>query len=361
MTLSYVISVFVAPLHESTDTGSVGDKFTASERDGYENIMREIIISEVDPIERIVHLLSDEQEWALRSAQAANRPLLVRGEPGIGKTQLALAAAMDPEQPRPIVTLTVDSRTESRDLLWTFDAVQRLAEAQVVSNIYQDKQDLETLKREIDVRRFVRPGPIWWALDWTSASKQLGPNEQPPATPKTWKPQHGVVVLIDEIDKAESDLPNGLLEAFGMRQFTPQGWDRPITIPPGTEPPLVIVTTNEERVLPDAFIRRCFVLSMDLPNVRKAANKDAFASHLVRHGQAHFPSADEKLLADAADLLFNDRKRAAEKMQSPLPGQAEYLDFLRAIMKLAADGEDPDEVFQRIKAFVFQKSRGTDA
>ncbi|MDA1016314.1 MAG: hypothetical protein O3A00_17885 [Planctomycetota bacterium] len=68
------------------------------------NKYREIILSEADPIERIVHLLSDDQEWALKSAMAANRPLLVRGEPGIGKTQLALAAAKDPLRPRPIVT-----------------------------------------------------------------------------------------------------------------------------------------------------------------------------------------------------------------------------------------------------------------
>lgn len=323
--------------------------------------LRPIIISEADPIERIVHLLTPTEEWATKGALAANRPLLIRGEPGIGKTQLALAAAKDERNPRPIVTLTVDSRTESRDLLWTFDAVQRLAEAQVLSSIYKDAADLDKLKHEINVQRFIRPGPIWWAIDWQSAEQQLGPNEEPPPKPKGWEPKDGVVVLIDEIDKADSDLPNGLLEAFGMRQFTPLGWDSPITMPTDTAPPLVVVTTNEERVLPDAFVRRCFVLNMDLPDVRNAANKSKFVSYLMERGGAHFPQATDELLSRAAELMFDDRRHAIERHQSPLPGQAEYMDFVRAIMKLAADGEDADEVFDQIKSFVFHKARGVES
>lgn len=318
--------------------------------------MREIELSNPCPDsgERIVHLLKDGEEWAIKGALAANRPLLIRGEPGIGKTQLALAAAKDLN--RPIVTLTVDARTESRDLLWTFDAVQRLAEAQVISSIYKTESDLEKLKQEIDVRRFVQPGPIWWALNWTSARNQLGTSAAEPERPAGWSPEQSVVVLIDEIDKAESDLPNGLLEAFGMRQFTPLGWDEPVTMPTGTTAPLIVVTTNEERVLPDAFVRRCFVLNMDLPDVRKSSNRDNFVAHMTERGQAHFPDADTKLIADAAELLYRDRLQAAQNQQSQLPGQAEYLDFLRAIMTLANKGEDPRKVFEKISGFVFRKS-----
>lgn len=320
--------------------------------------MREVFLSKVDSIEQTVHLLTEEEEWAIKGAKAANRPLLIRGEPGVGKTQLALAAAKDPENPRPIVSLTVDARTEARDLLWTFDAVQRLAEAQVLSNVYKNIEDLEILRSKIDVKKFVRPGPIWWAINWESALKQL--EEEPPEVPEGWKPEDGVVVLIDEIDKAESDLPNGLLEAFGMRQFTPQGWDRPISMKSNVAPPLVIVTTNEERMLPDAFVRRCFVLNMELPDVRNADSQEAFKSYLVKRGQAHFPTAAVELLVKAAQLLYEDRRRAIEQQQTPLPGQAEYLDFVRAIMKLAHQGEDANEVFEKINAFVFQKSRGVD-
>lgn len=318
--------------------------------------MREIFLSKVDAIEQTVHLLRDEEDWAIKAAKAANRPLLIRGEPGVGKTQLAMAAAKDPEDARPLVSLTVDSQTESRDLLWTFDAVQRLAEAQVLSNVYKNIEDLEVLRSKIDVKEFVRPGPIWWAIDWQSAAKQH--RDEPPEVPDGWKPEAGVVVLIDEIDKAESDLPNGLLEAFGMRQFKPQGWDRSIKMKPNVAPPLVIVTTNEERMLPDAFVRRCFVLHMDLPDIRNDENKEKFKAHLVQRGQAHFPTAETGLLGKAAELLFRDRRQAAEQQQTPLPGQAEYLDFVRAIMKLAEQGEDANEVFEKINAFAFQKSRG---
>ena len=99
-----------------------------------------------------VHLLEDKDEWAIK---AANRPLLVRGEPGIGKTQLARAAAADLK--RPLVSLTVDANTESRELMWSFDAVQRLAEAQVASATTTDEAELQD---RIAVKTFVRPGPI---------------------------------------------------------------------------------------------------------------------------------------------------------------------------------------------------------
>jgi MoxR-like ATPase len=130
---------------------------------------------------RFVHIMDDAEDWAIQSSLAANRPLLVRGEPGIGKTQLAHAAAVDLN--RPLVSLTVDSNTESRELMWTFDAVQRLAEAQVVSNFIKNEQELE---ERIHVRNFIRPGPLWWAYDWESAEKQLSTGDRTPQIPKGW-------------------------------------------------------------------------------------------------------------------------------------------------------------------------------
>lgn len=315
-------------------------------------------------VEHVVHLLSDEEEWAIEGALAANRPLLVRGEPGIGKTQLAWAAAEYLR--RPLRTLTVDAHTESREVMWTFDAVKRLAEAQVISNIYRKPDDpddpdaIGKVRSAIDVKNFVRPGPLWWAFDWGSARRLLEDRKEPvPKPPDNWEDTKGVVVLIDEIDKGESDLPNGLLEAFGMSQFTPQGWDEPITLKQG--PPLVIITSNEETALPDAFVRRCFVMNLELPDVRKPEQRPAFKEYLIERGANHFPEAQQELpqlLQEAAELLLKDRLHALQNRLTPLPGQAEYLDLLRAVMTLRKRGKDPHEVLNRLQKFAFGKARG---
>src|SRR6185312_13719856 len=96
---------------------------------------------------------------AVNAALAAQRPLLVRGEPGVGKTQLAEAVAA--ELQRAFYSYTVDSRTESRDLLWRFDAVMRLAEAQLYGVLHPEPNENEVV-RELAVKKFVHPGPLWW-------------------------------------------------------------------------------------------------------------------------------------------------------------------------------------------------------
>jgi MoxR-like ATPase len=335
--------------------------------------MKSIVLSGLESGEQITHLLEDKEHWAIKAALAANRPLLVRGEPGIGKTQLAWAAAVMLN--RPLVSMTVDSNTESRELMWTFDAVQRLAEAQIASATTTNKKELQDL---IMVKNFVRPGPIWWAFDWNSAKDLLRPGENPPALLSTqnetqWTPDQGVVILIDEIDKAESDVPNGLLEALGYREFTPLGRDEPIKLASDVQPPLIVITTNEERVLPDAFVRRCFVLPLELPDISTEDGQNKFVEHLVKRGETHFPASPKVMISPAeetqegqpkplpqaaAELLLKDRQRAIKNQQTPLPGQAEYLDFLRAIMKLADKGEDPSNVFKQVQSFVFSKSSG---
>jgi MoxR-like ATPase len=200
-----------------------------------------------------VHAFDKRSVGAVNAALAAQRPLLVRGETGVGKTQLAEAVAARLQ--RAFYPFTVDARTESRDLLWRFDAVMRLAQAQLCAVLYRD--DAESVKRELAVTNFVHPGPLWWAFD--AASAQAANSGRPPPGPKenARRMKNGWVVLIDEIDKAESDVPNGLLEALGAGQFTPEGYEQAVTIT--GVPPLIIITTNEERVLPDAFVRRCLV------------------------------------------------------------------------------------------------------
>ena len=309
--------------------------------------------------EKVVHLMEAREHWAIEAAVAANRPLLVQGEPGVGKTQLAMAAAK--KLGRPLVTFTVDSRTESRDLLWTFDAVQRLAEAQVVSSIYRKKEDLPKLEARIDVGHFVHPGPLWWAINWGSAMKKLRPGQQPPGSLDDMKPDAGVVILIDEIDKGDRDLPNGLLEVFGARQFTPQGSTEVVRSEPGTPAPLIIVTTNGERSLPPAFVRRCLSLELRLPSVLgsrgEELNKeelDKFVAHLTKRGRLHFPDAPQDRLEKAARQIMSYRQSAYRNQQVQKPGQSEFLDLLRTVHNLA-DKYDADEVFKNV-CELFRKS-----
>jgi MoxR-like ATPase len=294
------------------------------------------------------HLFDDESADAIRAALAAMRPLLIRGEPGVGKTQLAAAAAS--AFGRPLVTKVVDSRTESRDLMWEFDAVLRLADAQIAvalpaGNVHRPPSSEEAtrdstrvrLREQLAVANYVRPGPLWWAFDWESAKTQAERTQTPiPRLESKSDPTNGCVVLLDEIDKADTDVPNGLLEALGSGSFTPLGRSDPIEVK--GEPPLVVITTNEERVLPNAFMRRCLVLDLKLPD-----DDDGLTTHLVARAVAHFPkhaSKSRDVFVSAAELLVRDRRIAVKANVSPLPGQAEYLDLLRAVFRLAPGDVD---------------------
>jgi MoxR-like ATPase len=323
------------------------------------------------------HQFDAESALALRAAVAACRPLLVRGEPGVGKTQLAAAAAR--AFGRPLVQKVVEARTESRDLLWEYDAVLRLAEAQVagaLGSIAFGQSDEEPalrnadhvrqsiigrLRADLDASRFVRPGPLWWAFDWEDARNQARISRSPEPTLADWaKPSSGCVVLIDEIDKGDTDVPNGLLEALGAGEFTPLGRDKPVQV--RGEFPLVIITTNEERALPNAFVRRCLVLHLNLPK-----GDDQLIEFLVGRARVHFPGAtgSEKsieLFRRVAEILVSDRREAEARSISPLPGQAEYLDLIRTLLKLAP--ESPDEqwlLLDEIKAFALRKNEGPGA
>ena len=293
-----------------------------------------------------VHLFDKASAWAVLAALAANRPLLVRGEPGVGKSQLARAAAVWLK--RPILSIVVDSRTESHDLLASFDAVQRLARAQIGSAIRDE--NTESL---LAVENFLHPGKLWWAFDWVGAEKQARVAKAPvPICPPGSDPSNGCVVLIDEIDKAESDLPNGLLEALGSGSFPVRGREAPVEVV-GPHP-LVVVTTNEDRVLPNAFLRRCLVLYIELP-----PDGDELKQHLVQRGRAHFQGMSTDLLERVAEMLVEERKEARARHIRPLPGQAEYLDLLRAVDRLSvARSLDPAAVLDEVSGFVLKKNLG---
>ncbi|MEM7473985.1 MAG: AAA family ATPase [Planctomycetota bacterium] len=331
------------------------------------NWIEPVELTNAEGVPEQYHQFESKSASAIRAAIGARRPLLVRGQPGVGKTQLAHAAAKLLK--RPIVQIVVDSRTESRDLMWNYDPVKRLADAQLEAAIAAVRQSSENstagTTKSHDTRReeikaalrpsnYIQPGPLWWAFDWEGAQRQADisgcdhETYQEPANPR-----NGVVMLIDEIDKAESDVPNGLLEALGSNRFRPFGFHEDILTQ--GESPLVVITTNEERSLPDAFVRRCVVLQLALPTEPKELEE-----LLVERGKIHFKtqaSSQPKIFEKAAEMLVKDRTRANELRRMPLPGQAEYLDLLRAVFSWSETNETKSlELLNELREFTLRKN-----
>ncbi len=293
------------------------------------------------------HCFDDETVVnALKAALAAQRPLLVRGEPGTGKSQLARAAAH--VLGRQFVSEVVSARSESQDLICRFDAVGRLAKAQTLK---VETTDDAKIKAELKPEKFISPGALWWALDWASADRVHNNSEyqlQRPEAPVGWKPENGSVLLIDEIDKADAELPNGLLETLGNNAVTIPWVNQ--SLGHGTSPPpLMIISTNEERELPAAFVRRCLVLNLKLPA------DDKLEAWLVKRGELHFgEDCPADIRHEAARQLLTDRKAAKDLGLTP-PGQAEYLDMLRALALFGKAGEDQQAMLAAISDFALKK------
>lgn len=278
----------------------------------------QIITLSEDPLRK--HVFLEDDIRAVEAALGAQRPLLLLGEPGIGKSQLAEAIAH--AQGWDFRSKTVDALTEPGDLLWDEDAVSRLAEAQLAGATRQD--DAEQIRANLRRDKFVTPGVLWWAFDPNSAAKAAG---------KPMVKTSRTVALIDEIDKAESSVPNGLLEALGAGKFRVPGRDENDPICVSTWP-LVIITSNDERPLPKAFIRRCIVHRMTADGIH------SFADWLITRGQAYYPAPELKeTLEHVAAAVKADRVRAENDRLYPLPGLAEYLDLLRALF--AHGPQDP--------------------
>jgi MoxR-like ATPase len=243
------------------------------------------------------HLWSQPEIDALILAQACRRPLLVRGEAGCGKSQVARAAAQVLGGTEPLVEV-IHPRFEALDLLYRFDTLARLADAQIG-------------QLDADNAKYVRRGRLWEAYEQSSAG---------PAQP---------VLLIDEIDKADADIPNALLEVLGNRSFTvPPLNNRAIQAHPERFP-LIVITTNEERELPPAFIRRCVVLNLNPPEA------DArFIGWLVERGRVHgHLRIEDASREQAARQVLADRK-AAIANGYPWVGLSEYIDLLTALHEL---------------------------
>lgn len=291
------------------------------------------------------HLFEQDDINAIEMAYYSGRPLLIRGETGSGKSQLARALAH--VWGRLFFSKVVNSRTESQDLHYRFDAVARLADAQAASVFIKDANE-EKVKTYLNPLKYLNPGVLWWVFDWNNANriyltqghknkrrikpKLLDLDEQE----KQWQPKDGAVILIDEIDKAETDLPNDLLESLGNGAFTVPWLDDAVCMQE-QNPPIVIITTNDERELPAAFVRRCIVLDLNPPR-----EKDALIAWLCNRGRVHFlDQCSDKTRLLAAELLVQNRIKADSKGVSPA-GQAEYLDLLRVLCK-QTEGYKNDE------------------
>jgi len=302
---------------------------------------------------------------------ASGRPLLIRGESGIGKTQLARAAAEVLKVP--LLHHVVDERTERDDLLYHADAVARLAAAQVAAIVEKDNPG--TALQRLHERNFIRPGIFWWALNWDDAATQAQrytkycrPCRSPSDTPRNPDASCSCVMLIDEIDKADPSVPNGLLECLGSDGFGTPLIDEGVHIPSGGKPPLVILTTNEERELPLAFLRRCLVMTIPFPREDVAARKFLIEDRArVRYPlEADISSA---VCNDAATQLLRERQQADRGRHEGLskPGAAEFLDLIRVLVELGRKVEVAQrpaqqlEFLKQVGTFVLRKRRDEDA
>lgn len=298
---------------------------------------------------------------AIRAALASGRPLLLRGESGIGKSQLARAAAFKLEVP--FLSHVVDERTERDDLFYSYDAVGRLGRAQVLGALRGEAGDPKSV---LDERNFVRPGVLWWGFDWQGASEQATRYRTScrdcamPSEVQNWKSgsdtkaghPFGPVVLIDEIDKADPSIPNGLLEALGNDGFRSEQIGISVRLPKLARPPLIVITTNEERELPRAFLRRCLVLTLTFPDTQEEAIRFLMERARVRHTTKVIL---DKVLRKAAEALLGER-REQDQRGVVRPGAAEFLDLVGILVELhAGDAKQQGKALADVRDFVFKK------
>jgi MoxR-like ATPase len=274
-----------------------------------------------------VYVHDDRIRTATRVALATGRPLLLRGPAGTGKSSLApfMARALK----RRFYAFTVTARTQARDLMWRFDALGRLSDAQIRRPGDDGPSKVDRLEH------YVEPGVLWWALDPASARRRgvadgeiIVPPVSAPDDPGKGPIGNGAVVLIDEIDKADPDVPNNLLEPLGSLQFSVDETQANVALK-GT-PPLVFITTNDERELPAAFRRRCVILYL-----QKHERADLIAIARVHFGD-HNPPVTDDIAGRIADAHLRLRDLADKDGQRP-PSTAEYLDAVRACLRLGAD------------------------
>jgi MoxR-like ATPase len=234
------------------------------------------------------YVASDDLAIAVNAAVTLQRPLLVKGEPGTGKTELArqVAEALH----LPLIEWHVKSTTKAQRGLYEYDAVSRLRDSQLGD------------ARVHDVRNYIRKGKLWQAFEAETR----------------------VVLLIDEIDKADIEFPNDLLQELDRMEFHVYETGETVT---ARHRPVVIITSNNEKELPDAFLRRCFFHYIRFPDPETLAA-------IVR---VHFPEIKGQLLTAALTQFFELREVPGLKKK---PSTSEVLDWLRLLLAEDLTAED---------------------
>lgn len=236
------------------------------------------------------YVVTDELKLAVDAAVALQRPLLVKGEPGTGKTMLAEEVASS--LGKPLIQWHIKSTTKAQQGLYEYDAVSRLRDSQLGDD------------RVHDIANYINHGKLWEAF---AAEEQA-------------------VLLIDEIDKADIEFPNDLLVELDKMEFFVYETGETIK---AKHRPIVIITSNNEKELPDAFLRRCFFHYINFPD------SDTLKSIV----DVHFPKIKSKLLAEALDIFFDIRKVPGLKKK---PSTSELIDWLKLLL---AD-DIPEDVLQ---------------
>ena len=232
------------------------------------------------------YLTNDALEAAVNCALALERPLLIKGEPGTGKTLLAEAVASSLEAE--LITWNVKSTTRAQDGLYVYDTVQRLYDSRFGDGDVRD------------IRRYINLGPLGRAL----------------------KEPKRVVLLIDEVDKADLEFPNDLLHELDRMRFRVAETGDEIV---ATERPVVIITSNNEKELPDAFLRRCVFHFIDFP-------EPAFMKRIV---DVHHPELDRGLLEQTLKIFYDIRGNTRLRKR---PSTSELIDWI-AVLKRAGIAE----------------------
>jgi MoxR-like ATPase len=241
------------------------------------------IVSQFNPFKGTESYLTDPAlEAAVNAALTLERPLLVKGEPGTGKTLLASAVAE--ARGLDLIHWSVKSTTRAQDGLYVYDTVQRLYDAR-----FGDAGP-EAVK---DIRRYIKLGPLGRAL----------------------KAEERVVLLIDEVDKADLEFPNDLLHELDRMRFTVSETGDEVV---AKHRPIVVITSNNEKELPDAFLRRCVFHFIDFP-------EPTLMKRIVR---VHHPSLDDELV-DQAIAAFYDMRGVPRVRKRP--STSELIDWIAVL------------------------------
>ena len=226
------------------------------------------------------YIATDSLKLAVKAARHLQKPLLIKGEPGTGKTLLAeqLAESLG----LPLLTWQIKSTTKAQQGLYEYDAVSRLRDSQLGDD------------RVYDIKNYIKPGKLWQAFTTDERC----------------------VLLIDEIDKADIEFPNDLLHELDKMSFFVYETGETIT---AKHRPIVIITSNNEKELPDAFLRRCFFHYIEFPD--EATMRQIIA--------VHFPNIAAQLVNDALQIFFKLRQMPGLKKP---PSTSELIDWLSLLM-----------------------------